>query len=64
MGKIILLVFGIFLILYSLITVGSYIGDYSILTEYGKGYVWGKIILLVIGIILLLLGIKKKKKAE
>lgn len=26
-----------------------YAGDYSVLTEYGKGYVWGNIILMIAG---------------
>jgi len=61
MKKIILLLSGTFLVLYSLITGVQYIGDYSILTAYGKGIVLGKILLFVIGIVLVVLGIKKKK---
>ena len=62
MVKYILLIAGILLALFSLATVSRYIGDYAVLTEYGRGYVWGKIILLAIGIILIVLGIRKKRK--
>ena len=64
MKKNILFVLGILLVLYSLATVSQYIGDYSILTEYGKGFVFGKIILFAIGIILIAFGVKKKKNIE
>jgi hypothetical protein len=39
----------------------KYISDYNILTQYGKGYVWGSIILLGIGLVLIYFGFEKKK---
>ncbi|MCL2038878.1 MAG: hypothetical protein FWG85_00435 [Bacteroidetes bacterium] len=60
--KIILIVIGCILVLYYSISVVQYIWDYSILTEYGKGYVWGKLILLFLGIVITIVGVKKKKK--
>jgi vacuolar-type H+-ATPase subunit I/STV1 len=39
----------------------KYISDYNILTQYGKGYVWGSIILLGIGLVLIYFRFEKKK---
>ena len=60
MKKNILLAIGILLVLFSLVSVSQYIGDYSTLTEYGKGFVCGKLLLLLIGIGLIIFSIKKK----
>ncbi len=38
----------------------KYFSNYNILTQYGKGYVWGSGILIIIGIILIIVGTKKK----
>jgi len=38
----------------------KYFSNYNILTQYGKGYVWGSGILIIIGIILIIAGTKKK----
>lgn len=37
-----------------------YFFDYNILTQYGKGYVWGSILFLIIGFVLIYFGLKKK----
>jgi len=40
-----------------------YLFDYNILTQYGKGYVWGSIFLLIAGLVLIFFGLKKKKNS-
>ncbi len=62
--KKVLLIIGIVLSGVSLYQVSQYILNYNMLSEYGKGYVWGSIILFLIGVILILLGIRKKKKFD
>ncbi len=56
-----LIALGALLILMGLMQGGRYITDYKILTQYGKGYVFGSVFLMLLGIILVLLGIKGKK---
>lgn len=41
---------GILLLLAGIIPLIQYLIDYKILSEYGKGYVWGKIILVLGGV--------------
>ncbi len=52
---------GILLILFSVFSFGQYIMDYNVLSDYGKGYIWGKGIILAAGLTLLYFGLKKKK---
>lgn len=40
----------------------QYIMNYSLLSAYGKGFIWGNIILVVIGIGLILIAFRKTKK--
>ena len=58
--KYILLGLGLLLIFISLISLSQYAYDYIDLSEYGKGYIWGKVIILFVGIILTYFGIKTK----
>jgi len=59
--KKVALIIGIVLSLIGLFQGGRYFFDYNILTQYGKGYVWGSVLLLLIGILLIYFGLKKKK---
>jgi ABC-type multidrug transport system permease subunit len=38
-----------------------YFLDYSLLTQYGKGFVWGSVVLFLIGIVLIYFGLRKVK---
>lgn len=51
--------FGVLLVVTSLYSLSNYIFDFSLLSEYGKGYFTGKVILLVSGILLILFSMKK-----
>jgi len=55
---------GLALILISIYRGGVYVLDYNLLTEYGRGYVWGCIILFVIGSLLIFLSFKKIKSSN
>lgn len=55
------LIIGIILSLIGALQGFRYFFDYNVLTQYGKGYVWGSVFLIVIGIILIYLGIKRNK---
>ena len=57
--KKVALIIGIILSLIGALQGFRYFFDYNILTQYGKGYVWGSVFLLAIGIILICLGIKR-----
>jgi len=59
--KKVALIIGIILSLIGALQGFRYFFDYNILTQYGKGYVWGSVFLLAIGIILICLGIKRNK---
>jgi hypothetical protein len=58
--KKLFLILGIILCLIGGLQTGRYLVDYDVLSEYGKGYVWGSIIMLVLGLIFLYFGLKKK----
>jgi len=62
--KITLVIIGSFLILLGLFQGGRYIPDYSILTSYGKGYVWGSVIIFLIGVALIFVAFKVSKKSK
>ena len=55
------LIIGIISSLIGFFQVVRYLFDYNVLTQYGKGYVWGSILLLLIGILLIYLGLRKRK---
>lgn len=40
----------------------KYVIDYNSLSDYGRGYVWGKVLIIIIGIVLILLSRKIKPK--
>ena len=60
--KYIILIIGILLLIGSAISLGQYVFDYSELTQYGKGFIWGKIFLFIGGLLLIFFGLKKPKK--
>ncbi len=60
--KIFLLILGIVLGVLGSIQTFKYITDYSVLTQYGKGFIWGSIILIIVGVALIYLSFRKKAK--
>ena len=61
--KYILLIVGGLLAVGSGISIGQYILDYGELSQYGKGYIWGKVLLFMVGWVLLYAGIRQWRKA-
>lgn len=59
--KKISLIIGILLLILGLYQGGKYAVDYSFLSSYGKGYVWGSLLLIIVGSILVYLSSRKKK---
>ena len=57
--KVLFLIIGIVFLFLGIMQSYQYIFDYSLLNEYGKGYIWGNIILVVLGIIFIGIYIKK-----
>ncbi len=47
--------------LIGIVPLARYILDYSQLTSYGKGFIWGKILIIVVGLFLILVSFKLKK---
>lgn len=62
--KKLFLVLGFILTLLGALQTGRYFLDYQVLTEYGKGYVWGSGIMLVLGLIFLYFGLKASHKSK
>lgn len=52
-GGLLLLIIGVLLILVGAGSLARYLLDYSVLSPYGKGYVWGNLLLVVIGLTLI-----------
>lgn len=59
--KKILTILGIFFILAAIISILPYFMDYSQLSEYGKGFIWGKVILFFAGLLLIYAGAWRKR---
>ena len=59
MLKYLLLPIGIIFIIISLMPLFTYGWDYTILSTYGQGYVWGKVLYLLIGLGLCFYSIRK-----
>ena len=41
----------------------KYVKDYSILSQYGKGYIWGSGLLIILGLLIVTFLILKKRKS-
>tara|TARA_R110002072_G_scaffold214159_10_gene371293 strand:+ start:103 stop:285 length:183 start_codon:yes stop_codon:yes gene_type:complete len=54
-------IIGLLLIIIALISLIEYAIDYNQLSEYGKGYIWGKIVILIIGFFLVFTSLRNKK---
>lgn len=57
----VLLAIGIILCLIGVFPLFQYIFDYTELSDYGKGFVWGKAVILLIGISLIVISRKINK---
>jgi hypothetical protein len=51
---------GAFLIIASFFSLRDVIFDYATITDYGRGFVWGKVMLFLIGLALLFWGLRKR----
>jgi len=59
--KKVLLYAGIIVCLVGLIPLVRYVFDYSQLSNYGKGYIWGKLLIIIIGMIMVLVSLRLKR---
>jgi len=62
--KKLLLISGIIVRLFALYPLFKYIFDYQQLSEYGQGYIWGKVFLLLFGLVLIGTSRFKRKAAK
>jgi len=60
--KYIFYLIGGILLLSSIYSLVQYALDYDVLSQYGKGYIWGKVLMFIIGAVLIYFGFKKSKK--
>jgi multisubunit Na+/H+ antiporter MnhG subunit len=59
--KKVLLFFGVIMCLMGIFPLIQYSLDYTKLSDYGKGFVWGKVVILLVGISLIAISRKKNK---
>jgi multisubunit Na+/H+ antiporter MnhG subunit len=64
MLKKLLLILGVIACLLALFPLLKFIFDYGLLTEYGKGFIWGKVLLLLFGIFLIGASRYTRKKSK
>lgn len=57
--KKILFIIGVIITILSLLSIIPYIFDFAYLSNYGKGFIAGKILFILIGILLIVIGKKK-----
>ena len=57
-----LIVLGVILILFSIVSIKPYIFDYSRLPDYGQGFIVGRALIILIGIVLIVLGRRQTAK--
>jgi len=62
--KKVLLYAGIVLCLIGIFPLIQYLLDYKQLSDYGKGFIWGKGLIILVGICLIFLSKKKKNPAH
>jgi len=60
----VIIIFGAIITVIGIYQVSKYLFDYNMLTQYGKGYVWGSIFLIMIGVIFLIIGLKMKYRTH
>lgn len=57
--KKVILILGIIISIIGIASLFPYISDYSDLSNYGQGYVTGKILIAIIGVVLVVIGLRK-----
>lgn len=62
--KKVLLYVGIIICLLGLVPLVEYLFDYNKLSDYGKGFIWGKGLMILIGICLVVIGRKGKQSGN
>jgi fluoride ion exporter CrcB/FEX len=60
-GGYLWLMIGLILVLMGIGGLSRYLIDYSVLSPYGKGYVWGNLLLMVVGLSLCYLFYRARK---
>lgn len=64
MIKKLLLILGIIACVLAIFPLLKYVFDYQQLSEYGRGYIWGKVSLLLVGILLIVASQYNRKGAK
>ncbi len=64
MVKKLLLILGIIVCLFALVPLVQYVFDYQQLSEYGQGFIWGKVLLLVLGGLLIFASLYTRKTVK
>ena len=59
--KKVLLYVGVIVCLIGIFPLFQYIFDYAKLSDYGKGFIWGKVVIILIGLSLILISRRKNK---
>lgn len=62
--KYTLLIIGAFLVVAAIVSILQYLPDYSKLSQYGRGYLWGKLLVLSLGMGIIYAGLKIKKASR
>jgi hypothetical protein len=62
--KIVLLYVGVVMCLIGIFSSLQYIFDYPKLSDYGKGFIWGKVVIILIGITFIAISRKKDKAKQ
>ncbi len=60
--RIVIRILGALLLLLGAYQTLLYIRDYDVITQYGKGYVWGSVIMTLAGGALVIMSFRKKRR--